>query len=135
MVRLYAGLADKLDMDCMHLNEALVVSFIVFLARNFKTQKTVRSLLSTLTNCLRRAGIDVLPFESDNCGLLVRSISINKRMPTTQRPPIDVNTLEKVLSFWRRYEPHGHVLATAALLMFVTLVRQSNLLTHIVEDL
>lgn len=128
MVRLYAGLAHSINMDCMHPTEALVVAFIVFLAKNFKTQKTVRSLLSTLTNCLRRAGIDVSAFERDNCGLLARSISINKRTATVQRPPVDVQTLTKVVGFWRKYEPHGHALATAALIMFSTSVRQSNLL-------
>lgn len=127
-MRLYTGLAHNLQCDPLHPDETLAVSFIIFLEKNFKTQKTVRSLLSTLTSCLKRAGLHVLPFESKACSLIVRSISTNKRTPTLQRPPVGVETLQKVVRFWRANEPHGYVLATAALLMFVTSVRQSNLL-------
>lgn len=112
----------------MRPDDSLAVSFIIFLGRNFKTQKTVRSLCSTLINCLRRAGLDVTAFESRLAGTLLRSISINKRAPTRQRPPIGVEVLEKVVKFWRAHETHGHALAAAALIMFVTSVRQSNLL-------
>lgn len=114
--------------DCLRPDESLAVSFIVFLARNFKTQKTVRSLLSTLTSCLKRAGIDAKPFETKLCETIARSIAIDKRAPTVQRPPVGVEVLQKVISYWRTHKVHGSVLAAAALIMFVTGVRQSNIL-------
>lgn len=48
IIRLYTGLAGKLGLDHMHPNEELAVSFVTFLACNYKTQKSVKSMTATL---------------------------------------------------------------------------------------
>lgn len=126
-VRLYTGLAQSEQLDPFRPDEQLAISFVVFLAKNFKTQKTVRSLLSTLVTCLARAGIDTHSFESRTSTQIVRSISINKRATTRQRPPVGTDVLQRVFSHWRATDRLAHTLITAVLLMFVTSVRQSNL--------
>lgn len=103
------------------------MSFLAFLLQNYKTQKVVRSMFSTLKACLRRAYIDIAAFETTRASLFVRSIGINKRTPTLQRPPIDAPTLRLIVSHWRRTHKNGYVLAAAAIMMFVTNLRQSNL--------
>lgn len=127
VVRLFVGLAVKLRLNYYRPSEELVVSFLAFLLQNYKTQKVVRSMFSTLKACLRRAYIDVAVFEATRASLFVRSIGINKRTPTLQRPPIDASTLRLVVSHWRRNHKNGLVLAAAAIMMFVTSLRQSNL--------
>lgn len=59
--------------------------------------------------------------------MLTRSISINKRAPTVQRPPIDVPILRQVVDHWRIVHSANLPLIAAALFMFTTGVRQSNL--------
>lgn len=128
VIRLYAGLAEKLGLNHMYPTEELAISFTTFLACNFKTQKSVRSMISTLVACLQRAGIDTSGFHAHKTALVSRSVSINKRAPTIQRPPIDTTILHRILTYWRRYEDLGQMLSAAALLMFTTTVRQSNIL-------
>lgn len=84
-------------------------------------------MFSTLRACLQRAGIDVSGFQSVRVGLLMRSMDINMRQPTRQRPPIDTVTLRRIIRHLQASGPLGHTLATAVLLMFVTGMRQSNL--------
>lgn len=127
IIRLYTGLALKLGLDPMHPTEELAISFTTFLACNFKTQKSVRSMQATLVACLERAGINTQSFQLHSASLLSRSISINKRTQTLQRPPVDTRILQRIVAFWRRYEDQGQMLSAAALLMFTTSVRQSNI--------
>lgn len=126
--RLYTGLADRLQMDYLHPSQELAASFTVFLACNFKTQKSVMSLLSSLISLLDRAGLSTSEFRTQQLRTLNRSISINKRAPTLQRPPIDTTILRRVIDMWRTSGPHTLPLIAAVLLMFTTSVRQSNLL-------
>lgn len=126
VLRLYAGLADRLGLDHLMPTEQLAVSFMVFLALNYKTQHTVKSMFSTLTACLTRAGIDTSNFISLQLNLLCRSVSINKRAVTTQRLPLDTQILRRLVLHMRNNHMHGGVLAAACILMFVTNVRQSN---------
>lgn len=128
IARLYTGLADHLDMDYRRPSQDLAASFTVFLACNFKTQKSVMSLLSSLISLLDRAGIPTLDFKTQQLRTLNRSISINKRAPTSQRPPVDVVILRRVVQFWRMTESAPLPLIAAVLFMFTTSVRQSNLL-------
>lgn len=107
--------------------EDLALSFLAFLTKNYKTQKVVRSMFSTLRACLERASIDVWAFDTTRVSLLVRSIGINKRAPTRQRPPIDAKALKEIVLYWRATHHMGNVLAAAAIMMFVTTLRQSNL--------
>lgn len=127
LVRLFVGLAVRLRRDHCRPDEQLVVSFLVFLLQNYKTQKVVRSMFSTLKACLARASIDVTAFETNRVSLFVRSIGINKRTPTRQRPPMDVTALRRIVSYWRSDGVLGPTLAAAAIMMFVTSLRQSNL--------
>lgn len=120
-------MAAKLGLDHMHPSEELAISFVTFLACNYKTQKTVKSMTATLVACLQRAGINTDGFKSRRSFLLGRSVSINKRAPTQQRLPIDVNILERIVNHWRRYDSHGNMLSAAILVMFTTAVRQSNI--------
>lgn len=121
------GFAMRLRIYYLSPTEELVVSFLVFLLQNYKTQKVVRSMVSTLKACLSRAGIQIDAFNTTRASLFVRSIGINKRTPTHQRPPIDVTILKDIVQHWRRAHPHGHTLAAAFIMMFVTSLRQSNL--------
>lgn len=114
-------------MNCMRPSRELVASFTVFLAQNFKTQKSVKSLLSTLITLLDRAGIRTYEFKTHQASMLVRSISINKRAPTCQRPPVDVDILRRIIRFWRASDQASLPLITAVLFMFTTSIRQSNL--------
>lgn len=127
MVRLFVGLAHHLKLDHRHPHEDLVASFVSFLAENYKTQKEVRSMVSTLKACLLRANFDVSAFETVRVSLLLRSVGINKRTPTRQRPPVDCNILRRVVQHWRSVGGVGTTLAAAAITMFVTNLRQSNL--------
>lgn len=127
IIRLYSGLAYKLGLNPLRPNEELAISFLTFLACNFKTQKSVKSMMATLIACLKRAGVDTRWFTSTNTSLVGRSVSINKRAPTTQRPPVDIHILQRIFTYWRRYEQHGYMMAAAALLMFTMSVRQSNI--------
>lgn len=126
ILRLYTGLAEMLGLDHMRPTEEMAISFTTFLAYNFKTQKSVRSMVATLIACLQRAGIDASKFSSTNASMVSRSISINKRAPTRQRPPVDTHVLHRIITHWRRNEAQGPMLAAGALLMFSTSVRQSN---------
>lgn len=127
VVRLFVGLAEKLSMDPYHPTHDLITSFIVFLSQNYRTQKIVRSMLSTAKACIRRAGIDIIAFDNPRVSLLLRSVDMNMRKPTRQRPPVDSRVLKLIMRYWRQHETHGEVLAVAALTMFVTGMRQSNL--------
>lgn len=127
IIRLYCGLASKLGLDSRNPTEELAILFTTFLACNFKTQKSVKSIKATLVACLDRAGINTSSFLTHKTSLLSRSISINKHTPTAQRPPVDTDILHRIVSYWRRYEDQGQMLAAAALLMFTTSVRQSNI--------
>lgn len=121
------GLAHFLGLDHQRPDEGLVVSFLTFLAKNYKTQKVVRSMFSTLKACLVRANLDVRAFETTRVSLLLRSVGIYKREPTRQRPPIDCNLLRRIVDYWRGIGGVGRTLAAAAVMMFVTNLRQSNL--------
>lgn len=88
---------------------------------------SVKSLLSTLTALLDRTGVSTSEFRSHHASMLVRSISINKRAPTAQRPPIDVPILRRVIDHWQIDQHNNLPLIAAALFMFTTGVRQSNL--------
>lgn len=127
VIRLYVGFAHKTRYDYLNPSEDLVVSFLVFLTQNYKTQKVVRSMFSTLRACLLRAHFNVTAFDSTRASLFVRSIGINKRTPTRQRPPIDARVLKNIVTYWRGDGIIGHTLAAAAIMMFVTSLRQSNL--------
>lgn len=98
VIRLYTGLAEKLGLDHMRPTEELAISFTTFLAFNLKTQKSVRSMVATLVACLQRAGIDVSNFSTTKTSLVSRSISINKRAPTRQRPPVDTQVLHRIVT-------------------------------------
>lgn len=126
-MRLFVGLAVKLGLDHWKPCEELAVSFLAFLLKNYKTQKLVKSMFSTLRACLQRAQIDVHAFQTNRVSLFLRSIGINKRTPTLQRPPIDVTVLKRIVLYWRTAHHMGHTLAAAAIMMFVTSLRQSNL--------
>lgn len=127
VVRLYVGLAMKLRLRWERPCETLVKSFVVFLAKNYRTNKIVRSMCSTLRACLQRAGIDVEKFQSVKVSLLMRSLDINMRQPTRQRPPIDTDILRRIIQYWETSETVSQVLIAAVLMMFVTGMRQSNL--------
>lgn len=127
MVRLFVGLSVKLGMDFNNPSEELVLSFLGFLVKHYKTQKFVRSMFSTLKACLVRAHLDVSAFETTRVSLFVRSIGINKRTATLQRPPINVPLLKRIVSYWRQTHRMGHTLAATAIMMFVTSLHQSNL--------
>lgn len=127
VARLYTGLADRLRLDYLRPPPELVAAFIVFLACNFKTQKSVKSLLSTLIAILDRTGVSTTEFRSHYAGLLTRCISINKRAPTTQRPPIDVPILRRIIQYWKMNSHDNLPFIAAVLFMFTTGVRQSNL--------
>lgn len=127
VIRLYTGLASRLGLDHMNPDEEMAISFVTFLACNFKTQKSVKSMTATLVACLQRAGINTQSFKSTKTSLLGRSVSINKRAPTQQRPPIDINMLERIVVHLRQREQNGNMLAAAILIMFTTAVRQSNI--------
>lgn len=105
-----------------------MAAFIVFLGCNFKTQKSVKSLLTTLIALLDRAGICTDEFKTQRISMLNRSISINKRAPTLQRPPVDTEILRQVVTWWRESDTTSLPLIAAVLFMFTTSVRQSNLL-------
>lgn len=114
-------------MDHCRPHENLAISFLVFLIYNYKTQKVVRSMFSTLKACLSRANINISAFESTRVSLFLRSVGINKRTPTRQRPPIDSSVLKRIVTHWRDGSNYGPSLAAAAIMMFVTGLRQSNL--------
>lgn len=127
VARLYAGLADRLRLDYLRPPPELAVAFIVFLACNFKSQKSVKSLLSTLIALLDRTGVSTTEFRSHYAGLLTRCISIDKRAPTTQRPPIDVPILRRIIQHWQINYNNNLPFIAAVLFMFTTGVCQSNL--------
>lgn len=91
----------KLGLHFRHPSESLVKSFIVFLARNYKTSKVVRSMFSTLRACLERAGIDVSSFQCVRVNLLMRSLDINMRQPTRQRLPVDTEIMRSLITLWQ----------------------------------
>lgn len=84
-------------------------------------------MFSTLKACLSRAHYDVSVFDSTKVSLYLRSIGINKRTPTRQRPPIDARVLKSIVTYWRTEGTTGFILAATAIMMFVTNLRQSNL--------
>lgn len=127
VIRLFAGFAHKIRLDHRVPCQELVLSFLGFLTQNYKTQKVVRSMFSTLRACLFRANVDVSAFDTTKVSLYIRSIGINKRTPTRQRPPIDVAVLKALVRHWRSGGNTGYTLAAAAIMMFVTSFRQSNL--------
>lgn len=86
------------------------------------------SLLSSLISLLDRAGLPTSEFRTQQLGSLKRSISINKRAPTVQRPPVDTTILRRIVDRWRISDPANLPLVAAVLFMFTTSVRQSNLL-------
>lgn len=127
VVRLHVGRAERLAMSFRHPCPELAAAFIVFLAHNFKTQKSVKSLLSTLTALLDRIGVSTTSFRSTHAAMLTRSISSNKRAPTRQRPPIDVPILRQVIALWSATHEVNLPYIAAVLFIFTTGVRQSNL--------
>lgn len=84
-------------------------------------------MFSTLKACLARANVDVWAFHTTRVSLMLRSVGINKRTPTRQRLPVDSQILSSIVSLWRGDRGIGTTLATAAIMMFVTNLRQSNL--------
>lgn len=84
-------------------------------------------MCSTLRACLERAGIDVSRFQSVRVALLLRSLDINMRRPTRQRPPVDTTILRRLIGYWKVTDSLADCLVAAVLMMFVTAMRQSNL--------
>lgn len=128
VIRLFVGLALKLSMDYLRPGRRLAMAFLVFLEHNYRTYKCVSNMLGTLVACLKRAHIDISAFELPETHTLLRSMSINKRTSPDQRPPVSAETLRRIVIYLRSHQPAGDRLAAAVLIMFVTGLRQSNLL-------
>lgn len=103
------------------------MAFVVFLEHNYRTYKCVNNMIGTLTACLKRAHIDVSSFLLPEVQTLLRSMSINKRIPPDQRPPVSTQALRRIVIHLRSHQPAGDRLAVAVLVMFVTGLRQSNI--------
>lgn len=127
VIRLYVGLALKLSLDYLRPGKRLAMAFLIFLEHNYWTHKSVSNMLGSLVLCLKRAHIDVSAFSLPETQTLLRLMSINKRTPPDQRPPISVQVLKRIVIYLRSHYPVGDRLAAAVLVMFVTGLRQSNI--------
>lgn len=104
----------------------LWVLYIEFLARTQKTASAVASTISSLKAILQRLQIPVQEIHNYFVNSLQRSISINKRTVTFQRPPVTPLQIRTIFAAAKNSSNYLQFRA-AVLLMFVTNMRQSNL--------
>lgn len=104
----------------------LWVLYIEHLARTQKTAAAVASTISSLRALLVRLSIPITEVNNYFVQALQRSISINKRTVTFQRPPISPDHIKRIFAAIGNLKYANHF-RSAVLLMFVTAMRQSNL--------
>lgn len=125
-LRLFVGFALSLGLDYANPSQPLIVAFIEHLARTQRTAAAVLSTVSTLKGVLLRSNIDVTNFSKTSVSLMLRSIKINKRTPSVQRPALGPANVRLVLIKFAEME-YSHELRAAIIIMFVTAFRQSNI--------
>lgn len=106
-----------------------MIVYIELLARTLKTATSVASTVSSLKALLGRLSVSIQAFENQYVLSLLRSISINKRTETFQRPPASIQAVKAVIRYVLPSE-YGIQLSAAILLMFTTNMRQANLFPH-----
>lgn len=122
----FIAVAIRFGLDYRTPSVILWILYIEHLARNQKTAAAVASTISSLRAILSRLSIPLTEINAYFVQALQRSISINKRTVTFQRPPITPDHIKRIFQAVGnvKYAPHFR---SAVLLMFATAMRQSNL--------
>lgn len=122
----FVAVAIRFGCDYRAPSYLLWVLYIEYLARTQKTASAVASTISSLKAILQRLQIPVQEIHNYFVASLQRSISINKRTVTFQRPPITPAHIRNIFNAVKSL-PNYVQFKAAVLLMFVTNMRQSNL--------
>lgn len=133
ILRLFVGFAIKTHQDHTRPSVALITAFAEHLARNQRTAAAVVSTMTTLKALLARVYISTTNFDASPVKLMIRAIRINKRTPAIQRPPINPDHLRRIVNILSTFDYSSH-LVVAALLLFMTNFRQSNLAPRAIKD-
>ena len=101
--------------------------YIEFLARKFKSPKSVRNYLSAVLLMHKQLNMDCPAAHSYPVSLMLRAIDHSMRHTPTSRLPVTVTLLQQLCSLCSTMGIWGCVLKCAMLLSFYSFFRQSNL--------
>lgn len=126
MLSVFIAVALRFGLDFRAPSVLLWILYIEHLARTHKTAASVASTLSSIRALLLRLSVPLVDMDNYFVYAIQRSISMNKRTVTFQRPPITPAHIKRIL-IAAQHLKYYYQFRSAILIMFATAMRQSNL--------
>ena len=125
-LRLYTSFMSRFGIDFNNPTSDELCVYIEYMAQNFSSPHTVTNYFNSVKMALRRMDAEPLSFSSQKVKDLLQAVKLTLRHETVQAPPMILSHL-RIILYHVICDYEGPSLCFAYLLMFYTLLRQSNL--------
>lgn len=125
-LKTYIGFMTHHGLDYTRLDYCTLCAYIHYLVAHYKNPLTIKNYILSLASVLRRLGVDVACFSSIHVSDFLLSIQSNLRHVPTKKLPVLHDILHSLIVVIAA-DDEGPSLVFAILLMFYTLLRQSNI--------
>lgn len=126
VLKMFINFTCKFSLDFRRVTVPLLCAFIHNLTVLHKNPNTILNYVSNLCAVLKRLGLDTSAFRAVDVMDFISSIKVNIRHIPNRRQPVSHEMLATIVDFARR-DPHGPTVTFAYIILFFTMLRQSNI--------
>lgn len=125
-LKTYIGFMCHHGLNYLALTSDILCAYIHYLVGHYSNPMTIKNYISSLASVLKRLGLDTSCFNTINVLDFLSSIHSNVRYVPRRKLPVMSHVLKQLI-FTISDDPEGPSLVFAVLIMYYTLLRQSNL--------
>ena len=128
-LKLFVAFACHYKLDYNNPTVADICVFIEYLTLHFKSPSSISNYVTNVKSCLIRMGANTQGFADVKVRDALNAISMTLRHTPRQAPPITFEHFKSVLEVIQS-DPQAPTLALALIIMFLTMMRQSNVVVR-----